>query len=113
MTGAVQKGAPDVRRELFGGRGEVWVWDLLGAAAEPFTALLSCELSPGGSVGRHVQQEFAEVLVGLDGRGEASVDGRACALVAGDVVHVPRGAVLAIENHGDLPLRYLIIKARG
>jgi quercetin dioxygenase-like cupin family protein len=113
MTAAVQKGAPGLRRELFGGRGEVRVWDLLDAAAEPFTALLSCELSAGGSVGRHVQQEFAEVVVGLDGRGEASVDGRARALGAGDVVHVPRGAVLAIENHSDAPLRYLIIKARG
>lgn len=113
MTGAIHKGAPDVRRELFGGRGEVRVWNLLGAAAEPFTALLSCELSVGGSVGRHLQQEFAEVVVGLEGRGEAWVDERAYSLAAGDVVHVPRGAVLALENRGDAPLRYLIIKARG
>ncbi|HYJ10856.1 MAG TPA: cupin domain-containing protein [Polyangiaceae bacterium] len=112
MSDGIRKGAPDVRRELFGGRGEVQVWNLLGAPAEPFTALLSCELSAGGSVGRHVQQEFAEVVVGLDGKGEATVDGRACALGAGDVVHVPRGAVLAIENQDDAPLRYLIIKAR-
>lgn len=113
MTRTVQRGAADVRRELFGGRGEVQVWDLLGPAAGPFTALLSCELSPGGSVGRHVQQEFSELVLGLDGQGQASVDGSPHALGAGDVVHVPLGAVLAIENLGEQPLRYLIIKARG
>ena len=113
MNDPIQKGPPDVRRELFGGRGEVRVWSLLRGAADPFTAILSCELSPGGSVGRHVQQQDPEVVVGLAGSGQASVDGRACPLGAGDVVHVPLGSVLAIENPGEQPLRYLIIKAKG
>ena len=88
-------------------------WLVAEGASGPFTALLSCELSPGGSVGRHVQQEFSELVLGLDGQGQASVDGHSHALGAGDVVHVPLGAVLAIENLGEHPLRYLIIKARG
>jgi mannose-6-phosphate isomerase-like protein (cupin superfamily) len=113
MSEAIRKGAADVRRELFGGRGEVQVWSLLETAAEPFTAILSCELSAGGSVGQHVQQQFPEVVVGLSGRGQASVDGRVRPLGAGDVVHVPLGSVLALENPGQEPLRYLIIKARG
>lgn len=113
MSEAIQKGAADVRRELFGGRGEVRVWSLLQAAADPFTAILSCELSAGGSVGNHVQQQYSEVVLGLEGNGQASVDGRACPLGAGDVVPVPLGAVLAIENQGETPLRYLIIKARA
>jgi quercetin dioxygenase-like cupin family protein len=87
---------------------------LLNGEAPPFTAILSCELSPGGSVGPHVQQEFSEVVVGVEGRGEATVDGHAHALFAGDVVHLPLGSVLAIQNFADdAPLRYLIIKAQA
>lgn len=113
MTQPIQKGPADVRRELFGGRGEVKVWSLLPGAAEPFTALLSCELSPGGSVGRHVQQHDPEVVVGLSGNGRATVNDQPFSLGPGDVVHVPLGSVLAIENLGDGALGYLIIKARG
>lgn len=111
---AIERGAPDVRAALFGGRGDVKVWNLLGAAAEPFTAVLSCELSPGGSVGRHVQEAFPEIVIGVEGDGEATVDGRAEPLGPGDVVHLGLGSVLSIENRaGDAPLRYLIVKARG
>lgn len=101
------------REALFGGRGAVRVWDLLGArAAAPFTAALFCELDPGGSVGRHVQEEFAELVIGLEGEGEARVDDRAYPLGPGEVVHLPLGAILAIENRAtDRPLRYLIVKA--
>jgi len=109
----LQKGAPDVRTALFGGRGAVRVWSLLARAAEPFTAVLSCELEPGGSVGRHVQEAFPEIVVGLEGDGEATVDGEPRPLRAGDVVHLPLGSVLAIENRSsERPLAYLIVKAR-
>ncbi len=110
---SIQKGSPDVRRELFGGTGEVTVWSLLSGAAEPFTAVLSCELSAGGSVGPHVQEQFAEIVVGVAGKGEATVDGQARPLGPGDVVHLPLGATLALANRDpNAPLRYLIIKAR-
>lgn len=101
------------REALFGGRGAVRVWDLLaGKPSAPFTAALWCELDPGGSVGRHVQEHFPEIVVGVEGQGEAQVNGEAHPLGRGDVVHLPLGAVLAIENHSsDAPLRYLIIKA--
>jgi quercetin dioxygenase-like cupin family protein len=108
------KGTPDTRTALFGGRGDVRVWSLLDTRAEPFTAILSCELSPGGSVGAHVQEHFPEVVIGVEGDGQATVNGTGHALGAGDVVHLPLGSVLAIENRSaDAPLRYLIIKARG
>ena len=110
---SLEKGTPDVRRELFGGSGEVRVWNLLQGSAEPFTAILSCELSAGGSVGRHVQEHFAEVVIGVSGSGTAAVNEQRWPLGAGDVVHVPLGAVLSIDNHtSQVPLRYLIIKAR-
>jgi mannose-6-phosphate isomerase-like protein (cupin superfamily) len=42
------------------------------------------------------------------------VDGRRFPLGAGDVVHVPLGAVLAIDNQtSQVSLRYLIVKARS
>lgn len=103
-----------MRENLFGGSGEVRVWNLLGHAAEPFTAVLACELAPGGSVGRHVQQEFPEIVVGLEGDGEAFVNQTPHSLEPGNVVHLPLGSVLALRNRStDAPLRYLIIKARS
>lgn len=107
---------PPFRQEkLFGGEGAVLVWDLLGAqSAAPFGAVLACELEPAGSVGRHVQQEMPEIVVGIGGEGRATVDGRELPLGPGDVVHLPLGSVLAIENLSPTEsLRYLIVKARG
>jgi quercetin dioxygenase-like cupin family protein len=101
------------REALFGGRGAVRVWDMLGARqAPPFAAALWCELDPGGSVGRHVQEHFPELVIGIEGQGEARVDDRAYALGQGDAVHLPLGSILAITNlSSDHPLRYLIVKA--
>ena len=110
---AEPKGPTFVRVDLFGGRGEVRVSSLLTGPADPFTAVLSCSLDAGGSVGRHVQEEFPEIIVGLSGDGEAVVDERAHALGSGDVVHLPLGSVLSITNRSSTePLRYLIVKAR-
>jgi quercetin dioxygenase-like cupin family protein len=112
-----RKGPVDVRSALFGGTGDVRVWNLLAdhnQTPHPFTAVLSCELDPGGHVGRHVQQHFPEIVVGLSGRGEAWVDGEPTALGEGDVVHLPLGSTLELRNHSnEAPLAYLIIKARG
>jgi hypothetical protein len=94
----VRKGPVDVRPALFGGVGEVRVWNLLADHSHtphPITAVLSCELDPSGHVGRHVQQQFPEI-------GE------------GDVVYLPLGSTLELRNHSSVaPLAYLIIKARG
>lgn len=110
----IEKGDPDLRIDLFGGRGEVRVWSLLQAPAEPFTAVLSCELVPGGTVGRHRQEEFAEVVIGVEGVGEATVDDATLPLCAGDAVYLPLGSVLSITNRSDeVKLTYLIVKARG
>jgi quercetin dioxygenase-like cupin family protein len=106
---------PDVREGLFGGRGKVQVWDMLGPRpAAPFRAVLACELDPGGSVGQHVQTEFPEIVISMEGEGVAEVDGTAHPLVPGELVFLPLGSVLAIRNaSAEHPLRYLIIKAGG
>lgn len=109
----ITKGPGDRREALFGGEGAVTVWNLLGRQrALPFTAVLSCELEPKGSVGAHVQQADPEIVIGVEGEGEASVNGEIHPLRSGDVVFLPLGATLAIDNRADAPLRYLIIKAR-
>ena len=89
------------------------MWDLLGKnAAEPFKAVLECELEAGGSVGRHRQEKFAEIVIGLEGEGEARVEDRVCSLGPGDVVFLPLGALLEIVNRSEGEvLRYLIVKA--
>lgn len=106
-------GPPSRRQALFGGAGEVLVWDLLaGRAAPPFTAVLSCVLEAGGHVGRHVQQRDSEIIIGLAGSGEATVDGRAIAFGPGTVVYLPFRSTLELRNERtDAPLSYLIVKA--
>lgn len=103
-----------VYTNLFGGVGQVRVASLLHGASPPFTAALRCELAPAGRVGSHVQQEFAELVVGVAGEGEAKVNGVPHRLSAARAVHVPFGAVLEIANRSPHePLDYVIVKARG
>ncbi len=107
--------APFRRTELFGGTFSVDVWDVLGRTpAAPFTAVLWCELEPGGSVGRHRQEQHPEIIVGIDGRGVATVDDTERPIERGTMVHLPLGSVLAIRNDDtEAPLTYLIIKAKA
>ncbi len=92
--------------------GEVRVWDL-GAATPPFTAVLYCELDPGGRVGAHVQQADHEVVVVVAGEAVLYVDGMARGCATGDAVAVPLGAKLEIDNaSAEAPVRYVIVKAK-
>lgn len=104
-----------MRTGLFGGTGRVKVSDLLGPrAAPPFSAVLFCELDPGGSVGLHQQQRDPELVIGLEGDGEASVQGEPTPLGPGSVVYVPFGATLSLRNLStEAPLLYLIVKAEN
>jgi mannose-6-phosphate isomerase-like protein (cupin superfamily) len=103
----------DRRERLFGGSGAVLVWSLCADDPRPpFAAILACELEGNGSVGTHVQQEFAEVVIVLEGQGTARVAGAPVPLHPGVVLQLPLGDTLALQNGApDRPLRYLIIKA--
>jgi quercetin dioxygenase-like cupin family protein len=102
----------DRRADLFGGSGAVGVWSLLGGAAPPFSAVLACELAPGGDVGTHTQQRDPEIVVCLAGRGTATVAGEPQPMRPGTVAYVAFGSTLALRNESaDEPLRYLIVKA--
>jgi mannose-6-phosphate isomerase-like protein (cupin superfamily) len=104
----------DRRERLFDGSGAVLVWNLCDAKpALPFGAILACELEGCGSVGLHLQQEFAEVLIVLEGEGVARLGEVPVALNAGVVVQIPLGQTLVLENASpERPLRYLIVKAK-
>lgn len=110
---SITRGTPSVRENMFGGTGQVLVWDLLGRTpAPPFTAVLSCELAEGGRVGRHVQQRDSEIVIGISGCGEAKVDDRTVQFGPGAVVFLPFGSRLELVNERtDAPLCYLIVKA--
>jgi uncharacterized cupin superfamily protein len=104
----------DRRERLFGGSGAVLVWSLCDAPRPPFGAILACELEGGGSVGAHVQQELAEVVIVIEGEGVARVGGGSPTVMRpGVVVELPLGQTLALENASrEAPLRYLIVKAK-
>jgi quercetin dioxygenase-like cupin family protein len=106
--------AHDRRERLFGGSGAVLVWSLCESEVRPpFGAVLACELEAGGSVGAHLQQEFAEVLIVLEGEGIARVGASPMAMRPGVVLEIALGQTLALENASlERALRYLIVKAK-
>jgi len=106
---------PEKRSNLFGGHGDVLIWNLMGARQMvPFSALMLCELSAGGTVGSHVQQTSHEMLLVVDGEGEATVGKTTHPLQPHVVIHLPLGETLALKNTSpNAGLRYLIIKARA
>ncbi len=105
-------GKPDRRLDLFGGKGEVRVWSLLRTAMPPFDCALGCELDAGGSVGVHVQEKCSEIIICIEGTGEACVDDEVTTLGPGVVVALPLGRTLALSNTSSThPLRYMIVKA--
>ena len=110
---ALPLGTADKRTNLFGGKGSVFVWDLLKTQpAHPFSAVLFCQLEPGGSVGEHKQQRDPEMVLCLDGDGTIHVNGQLHVMSPLSVAHIPFGSSLAIANTSRAaPLIYLIIKA--
>jgi quercetin dioxygenase-like cupin family protein len=108
-------GNPARREALFGGTGEVLVWDLLGPAhVPPFTAVLACELAPGGRVGVHRQELYDEIVVVTEGEGSAELDGAPTPIGMGTLLALPLGATLSLTNgSSEAPLRYLIVKAQA
>ena len=103
------------RTDLFGGNGDVEMWNILPqTATPPFTTALWCRLEPNGYVGEHVQQACPEVVICIKGAGHATVDGRGHPLTAGAMVYLPLGQRLTLRNHSEEHwLEYLIIKAQA
>jgi len=104
-----------VRRDLFGGTGEVVVQDLIGKQeVKPFEAVLACELEKDGKVGAHHQETADEIVICLGGEGRVLVGGAPREFKPGAVAYIARGTTMALENLSSSEvLRYLIVKARS
>ena len=101
------------QKDLFGGQGEVKIWNLIsGRQMPPFSAALWCELEAHGSVGRHRQQRDPEVVLCLSGVGRATIGKHSHPMREGSFLYIPFGASLSLENLGEEILRYVIIKVR-
>ena len=99
--------------DLFGGQGRVHIDDLMQQQTlPPFREVLQCQLEPGGRVGAHCQEHFAEILLVAEGQGRAVVQGRSQQLGPGSLVLLPLGHSLELHNtNAEIWLCYFIIKA--
>lgn len=69
-------------------------------------------LGPGEDCGRHSTDEYEELLVILEGRGEAELEGHgAVAVEAGQVVYIPPQTSHNVRNRGEGVLRYVYVVA--
>lgn len=100
------------QRDLFGGQGLVEIEDLFQQQPlAPFREALFCRLEPGGSVGAHRQEQYAEILLVAAGQGVALVQAQSQALGPGSLVRLPLGHSLELHNTGPEWLSYFIVKA--
>jgi len=69
-------------------------------------------LGPGEDCGRHSTEDHEELLVILEGRGEAELEGYgALELAAGNVAYIPPGTFHNVHQRGDGELRYVYVVA--
>ena len=68
-------------------------------------------IPPGGEIGDEVHPETDQVLLFVDGHGEARIDGRTSAIGSNDLVLVPAGTRHNFVNTGANPLRLVTIYA--
>lgn len=68
-------------------------------------------IPPGGDIGDEVHDATDQVLVFVEGRGEAQVDGEASVIGPNDLVFVRAGTRHNFINTGDAPLRLITIYA--
>jgi mannose-6-phosphate isomerase-like protein (cupin superfamily) len=68
-------------------------------------------IPPGGEIGEEVHDSTDQVLVFVDGQGEAQLDGRSSEIGTNDLVFVRAGTRHNFINRGDGPLRLITIYA--
>jgi quercetin dioxygenase-like cupin family protein len=93
------------------GRGETHLPLLTEGVARRMRAGM-VTLEPGSSCGRHSTEDYEELLIILEGRGEAELEGYgALALEAGNVAYIPPGTFHNVHQRGDGELRYVYVVA--
>ena len=69
-------------------------------------------LAPGEECGRHSTEAYEELLIILEGSGEAELEGHgAFAVAAGQVAYIPPQTHHNVRQRGDGPLRYVYVVA--
>jgi mannose-6-phosphate isomerase-like protein (cupin superfamily) len=69
-------------------------------------------LGPGEECGRHSTEDYEELLIILEGRGEAELEGRGTfPVAAGRVAYIPPGTFHNVHGRGDGVLRYVYVVA--
>jgi mannose-6-phosphate isomerase-like protein (cupin superfamily) len=68
-------------------------------------------IPPGGEIGEEVHPETDQLLVFVDGRGEADLDGQTSEIGPNDLVFVRAGTRHNFRNTGEEPLRLITIYA--
>jgi mannose-6-phosphate isomerase-like protein (cupin superfamily) len=68
-------------------------------------------IPPGGEIGEEVHPDTDQVLVFVDGSGEAQLDGQSSPVGPNDLVFVRAGTRHNFVNTGDRPLRLITIYA--
>lgn len=68
-------------------------------------------IPPGGEIGEEVHPDTDQVLVFIDGRGEAQLDGHSSQVGPNDLVFVRAGTLHNFLNSGDDPLRLITVYA--
>ncbi len=69
-------------------------------------------LAPQKSVGRHNTEDFEEMIVVLEGRGEMKITGgETLEIAAGFAVYCPPHTEHDVRNTGEGPLRYIYVVA--
>jgi quercetin dioxygenase-like cupin family protein len=97
----------DLARLAAGGDHAGALWRLDGADLQANLV----RLGPGDRIEAHRNDEVEVLMVVVLGRGELTVDGRVHRLAPMALVHLPRGAVRAVEAV-DGPLVYLSVHRR-
>ena len=73
--------------------------------------IVAMTIPPGGEIGEEVHQENDQLLVFVDGQGEAVLDGKSFTVGPNDLVLVPAGTRHNFVNTGDGPLRLVTVYA--
>ena len=69
-------------------------------------------LAPGADCGEHSTENYEELLIILEGQGEARLTGRGDIAVAGGrALYIPPGTTHNVVNLGTEPLRYVYVVA--
>jgi mannose-6-phosphate isomerase-like protein (cupin superfamily) len=73
--------------------------------------IVAMTIPPGEEIGEEVHEENDQLLVFVDGEGEAVLDGKTSTVTPNDLVLVPAGTVHNFINTGPAPLRLVTVYA--